>query len=331
MVALADPDPHRLAHVGDRYGIPTRFPDVRALVNAGVADVVGVLVPPAAHADVAATALAAGCHVLVEKPLTLTLEEADAVVAAAGRAPGRVLMGFHMRWHRLIQGARDAIRHGAIGTPESIRAIWNSPRSDVGIPLWKCRRTTGGGAFVELGVHIFDLWRFLLDTEVVDVFARGRHGHRDDENTAVTATLANGALASCLISERTSHQIELEISGDHGRLRIACQRFDGFALYGTRETEGRIGPRLRRVVTTARELPRGLMRMRQLGDYGDSYRGEWQHLIDAIRTNRAPECTVDDGRAALRIVHAVTASASRNEPVRIDQAPSTLTAVGTDE
>ena len=327
VVALVDTDPRRLAHVSDRFGIPGRFPDILALIDARVADVIGILVPPSIHVDLAATALAADYDVLIEKPLALTLADADAIADAARRASGRMLMGFHMRLHRLIQRARQAIRQGAIGTPESIRAIWNSPRSDLGIPPWKCRRATGGGALVELGVHIFDLWRFLLDTEVTEVFARSRHGRRDDENAVVTATLSNGTLASALISERTGHEIEIEISGDRGRLRIACQRFDGFELYGVGETRGMIGPRLRGAVTTAREMPRGLARMRHLGDYGDSYRGEWQHLIDAIHATRAPECTVEDGRAALRVVHAATASASRGEPIRIAEAPTILTPV----
>jgi len=54
---------------------------------------------------------------------------------------------------------------------ESIRTIWNSPRADSGIPDWKRRRADGGGSLVEIGVHLFDLWRYLLGTEVEEVFA----------------------------------------------------------------------------------------------------------------------------------------------------------------
>jgi predicted dehydrogenase len=326
VVALVDPNPARLSHVANRFNVPHRFSGADALLDANVADIVGVLTPPAHHADILLASLRAGCHVLVEKPLALSMDEADAMVAAAAGTRGRVLMGFHMRWHRLIERARHAIREGVVGTPESIRGMWNSPRGDAGLPDWKATRATGGGALVELGVHLFDLWRFLFDTEVVEVSARCRHGRRHDESATVTGVLANGAIATAQMSERTSHEIELEIFGDRGRLRVSCQRFDGFEQYGVGETRGMMGPRLRGLLRTARELPRGLATMRRLGDYGDSYRREWQHLVDAIRHNTPLASTLEDGRAALRVVQAAAASASRGEVVQIATAPRVITA-----
>ena len=66
--------------------------------------------------------------------------------------------------------------------------------------------------------------------------------------------------------------------------------------------------------------------MRGLGDYGDSYRAQWQHMVD-VAHGAGPACTLEDGRAALRVVLAVAASASRHEPVRVDRAPRTIAAV----
>ena len=323
VVAVADRDRLRATRVAERFRIPHRFADVNALLDARVADVVGVLVPPGEHASVALAALRAGCHVLVEKPLTLSLDDADALVAAERDAAGRVVMGLHMRWHRLIRRAREAIRAGVIGTPESIRAVWTSPRGDDGIPDWKRTRGAGGGALVELGVHLFDLWRFLSGSEVAEVFAETRHGSRHDEYAVVSAALANGMLASASLSERSSHDLEINIAGDRGRLRLACQRFDGFEHFGLHETDGMVRPRLRKLARSMRELPGGLARMRGLGDYGDSYRAQWQHMVD-VAHGAVPACTLEDGLAALRVVLAVAASASRHEPVRVDGAPRTI-------
>ncbi|HVT39528.1 MAG TPA: Gfo/Idh/MocA family oxidoreductase, partial [Gemmatimonadaceae bacterium] len=102
VVALAEPDSGRLTHVAERFGIAHRYCGVRELLQARVADVVGVLVPPSQHAEVGVAAMDAGCHVLVEKPLALTLDDADSLVDSSRGATGRTLMGFHMRWHRLI-------------------------------------------------------------------------------------------------------------------------------------------------------------------------------------------------------------------------------------
>ncbi|HVT40554.1 MAG TPA: Gfo/Idh/MocA family oxidoreductase, partial [Gemmatimonadaceae bacterium] len=224
--------------------------------------------------------------------------------------------------------ARAALAHSAVGTPESIRAIWNSPRGDDRIPAWKRERVTGGGSLVELAVHLFDLWRFLLNTEVTEVFVLTRHGRRHDESAVVSAKLANGVLASAMISERTSHDIELEVCGDRGRLRVSAQRFDGLEQFGVKETGGMLQPRLRHLANTLRELPRGLSGMHTLGDYGDSYRAQWQHFVDVIAGKAPPACTLEDGRAALRVVLAATASASLGKPVMVAQAPRAIVAVG---
>jgi predicted dehydrogenase len=323
VVALADRDEARAARVATKFRIPRRYTDVRALIDDTRPDVVGVLTPPGDHATVALAALDSNCHVLVEKPIALSLDDADALVAAERKKPGRSVMGLHMRWHRLVQRTHAAIRAGAVGTPESIRAVWSSPRKDRGIPAWKTRRTTGGGAIVELGVHLFDLWRYLSGAEVTEVFATARHDVRDDESASVTATLANGMLASAALSERTSHDMEIHVAGSEGRLRVGCQQFDGFEQYTIDETNGALGPRVRHMVQSMKELPRGLSRMRRLGDYGESYRGEWQHMVDVVG-GATPACTLEDGRAALSIVLAAAASADRRQPVSVSGAPRTI-------
>ncbi len=324
VTAVADVDEVRACRVASRHGIEHVFSDTKSLIQSGVADVIGVLVPPGEHLQVATMAIEAGRHVLIEKPLALTLDHANRLVALAQRHDVRILMGFHMRWHRLIRRAHRYIESGALGTVESIQATWNSPRSDQGIPDWKRRRVEGGGSLVEIGVHVFDLWRWLLHTEVEEVFAIARHGERDDENAIVTAVLANGVLACARLSERTAHDTHLEICGSEGRLRVSGQRFDGFETYGLQETEGGGRPRLRAMERLVRELPRGIARSRHQGDYGDSYKGSWRHLLEAVRTCQPVECSVEDGREALRVVLAAAASASSGQPVRISAAPPDL-------
>lgn len=93
VVAVADPDAARASHVASRYGIGGVFRDAASMLVAERLDCVGVLTPPGEHADIAIQALAASCHVLVEKPVTLTLAGADALLAAAAKAPTVAYMG----------------------------------------------------------------------------------------------------------------------------------------------------------------------------------------------------------------------------------------------
>jgi myo-inositol 2-dehydrogenase/D-chiro-inositol 1-dehydrogenase len=325
VVALADTDEGRLRAVGDPFRVPHRYRDAESLLKHPGLDVVGVCVPVAAHAAVALVALAAGKHVLIEKPLCLSLDEADRLREAAAQSPGRVMVGHHMRWHRLVRKARAFIQRGGLGEVESIRTLWNSPRIGRDNPAWRFRRVDGGGVLVEIGVHCFDLWRFLLGSEVEEVFAAGSNGARDDETLAVTARMKNGMLASGLCSERAPHEIEVEISGTGGRLRLGCQRFEGFEFHPAGSAPGMVGPRWIALKNLLAELPGGVAGMRKGGDYFGSYRAEWLHFRDVIRGGAAVECTVEDGQRSLEVVLAAAKSASTGAPVKLADAPRAVT------
>lgn len=325
VVAVADTDEDRLRAVGDLFHVPHRHRDVDALLRHPGLDVVGVCVPVAAHAEVARAALAAGKHVLIEKPLCLSLDEADRLADAAAKSPGRAMVGHHMRWHRLVRKARAFIQQGGLGEVESIRTLWNSPRLGRVNPPWRSRRVDGGGVLVEIAVHCFDLWRFLLGSEVDEIFAAASNGARDDETLAVTARLKNGMLASGLCSERTPHEIEVEISGTGGRLRLGCQRFEGYEFHPAGTAPGMIGRRRTALKNFLAELPGGLAGMRSGGDYFGSYRAEWLHFRDVIRNGAAVECALEDGRRSLEVVLAAAKSASIGAPVKLADAPRTVT------
>jgi myo-inositol 2-dehydrogenase/D-chiro-inositol 1-dehydrogenase len=187
---------------------------------------------------------------------------------------------------------------------------------------------TGGGALVELGIYQFDLWRFVLGSEVEEVHARVRHGTREDEAAVVSGRLANGVLASAASSERTSHEVEVEISGRDGRLRLSCLRFDGLAWYSHASIPGKAWTRLRQLGHFLKEFPRGLREMSRGGDYMDSYRAHWGHFLEVVRGRTPPGATLEDGRRALEVVLAAAESASTGQPVAIGKAPSYIRTPG---
>ncbi|MBI5397560.1 MAG: Gfo/Idh/MocA family oxidoreductase [Verrucomicrobia bacterium] len=325
VVALADLDEGRLRAVADPFRVSHRYRDAEALLKHPGLDVVAVCVPVRAHTTVALAALAAGKHVLIEKPLCLSLDEADSLRDAAAKSPGKVMIGHHMRWHRLIRKARVFIQRGGLGEVESIRTLWNSPRIGRDNPPWRFRREDGGGVLVEIAVHCFDLWRLLLGSEVEEIYATTSNGTRDDETLAVTARMKNGMLASGLCSERTPHEIEVEISGTAGRLRMGCQRFEGFEFHPAGSAPGQIGPRWNVLKNFLAELPGGAAGMRKGGDYFGSYRAEWLHFKDVIRNGAGVECTLEDGRRSLEVVLAAARSASSGQPVKLADAPRIIT------
>ncbi len=325
VVALADTDAACLKHVADQFHIPNRYPDVRALLNDAMVDVIAVCVPVQFHAAVALAALDAGKHVFIEKPLTVTMEAADQVCERAKQVNRKVLVGFNFRWHRLIRQARALLRRGAVGQVETIRTVFASAHE---APSgWQMHRASGGGALFDQAIHVFDLWRFLLESEVEEVFATSRSGPWEDETVTVTARLTNGVLATATCSERTGENNEVEVYGRGGRLKVSCYRFDGLEYFPQGSIPGNGGARVEAFLRTVKELPGSLVRLRHGGDVLASYREQWRHFLGAIRHEGPLDCTVDDGRRALEIVFAAMASASRGQPVIVAQAPRQVTPI----
>ncbi len=317
VVAVADPNPVRLHRVGDRFKIRGRYPDVTTLLEHDGIDAVGICVPAGAHREVILPVLAAGKHVLIEKPPGLSLSDLDEAIALARRSRGKAMVGYHMRWHRLVRQARAFIATGALGRLESIRVVWYGPRDDTDLPAWRERRQLGGGALLETALDHFDLWRFLLGTEVDEVFAFSRSGRREDEVAVVSATLANGVLASAVFSERTPEDIEIEVCGLKGRLRVSCARVEGLAFYPAGSNPASLSARLRRIPEILSALPQGIANLRSGGDFKASYQSQWRHFFDAIAHDLPIECTLEDGRAALQTSLAALESAALDRPTRM--------------
>lgn len=262
-------------------------------------------------------AMRAGRHVLVEKPLALSVGECERMIAEAGRAGVVAMTGFHMRFHRLVRRVRDLIRSGAVGELESVRLVWHSPRGDAHIPEWKTRRRWGGGALVEIAVHHLDLVRYLTGSDIERIAAFSRDGVREDECAVVSARTENGVLVSAEFSERSPHEIEIVVSGRTGMVRADCLRFDGLEARSIDEVPGAPEVRLRSVLRSVCALPAGLGIQRRGGDYRISYQTEWTHFVEKVRSGETPDATFADGLRAAEAVAAAVESAATGAAVRV--------------
>lgn len=321
VVALADTDEDALGAAGEKVPEAARYVDYRRLLDDAAVEAVAVCVPAEMHEPVATAAMAAGKHVLIEKPLALDIEACDRLVAAAAAAPGHVLVGYNLRHHRLIQEMAARLGAGAVGEVEAVRSTWTSAvRSFREIPAWRDRRATGGGALFEIATHHIDLWRFLLGTEVETVYATGRSADTEDETVALTATLANGVLVEALFSERTAQENTLAVYGRKGRIAVDPFQFDGLTVEGVGR-RGMVASRLDRLTAFAKSLPAGLASARLGGEFARSYDREWAHVRDVVRGLAEPLVTVEDGRRAVQVALAAAESLETGQPVRVP-APS---------
>jgi len=318
VIAAADTDEGRLNAAANRFGIPRRHLDYQTLLADPDVDVVAVCVPPHLHAKVAVAALAAGKHVFIEKPLAVSLQECDQLVEHASRSPRKVMVGFNLRWHRLIRSSRKLIQEGALGELEFIRtAFTTGGKLQPGSPEWSSWRTPGGGVLFDLGVHHFDLWRYLTGAEVEEISAISHSHDAGDQSAIVKARMDNGVLITSVFSDQTTDSNELEICGRKGSLRLSCYRFDGLEFITAPGSFGGFRRLPSKLLATLREIPRGMARISRGGEFHATYESEWRSFANSIRTDTAVECTLEDGRRAVQISLAALASDSESRAVKV--------------
>jgi predicted dehydrogenase len=316
VTAIAGTTQGALTAVADRYAIPARYHDYRDLLHNPAVDAVAICVPPELHEVIGLAALEANKHVFMEKPLALSLEQCSRLVRAAESSSVTTMVGFHLRWHRLVREAHEWITAGRLGTVELLRTVFTSGiRWRANLPAWRTRRNAGGGVLIESGVHYYDLWRFLTASEVDEVQVTSRSAGDNDVTALVTARLQNGILATAGFCQGTVDSLEIDIYGSAGRLRISGYALDGICFdpsgyKGVKKIWSKARSVPGRFVRAARALPLG-------GYYANAYRDEWTGFLSAIESGKPAGASFADGREATRVALAVTQSANAHRSVRI--------------
>jgi predicted dehydrogenase len=315
IVAIADTAPATLATRAVEWGVEHAFPDHRDLLALPGLDAVSVCTPNAAHRTATIDAAARGIHVLCEKPISLSLAEADEMIGACRRAGVVLAIDHHLRANPAVERARSMIADGTIGRVTFVRLRqahdW-SGRSQVPVGF-RTAAIAGGGTLLDNGCHLFDLARHLAGS-VAEVFAR-------------TATLGFD------IEVEDTAEVSLRFaSGALGQIETAWTSTgwdQGFTVNGTRgslEYTERLG----------RPVLRYVHREPDDADWGEAHVTSWEHSADgdhtravaaflsAVRGERPVACTGEDGREAVRLALASYESAAAARPVTLEGAGTTV-------
>jgi predicted dehydrogenase len=320
-LALADVEPARLEGLAREHGIARRYLSHEELIADADVEAVAVCVPASLHAEVAVAALEAGKHVLIEKPLALSLADAERVREAAAGSSGTVMIGLNLRRHRLLRRARDMAVTGVLGELQAIRTAFTSSFDyrEVARP-WRFRRELGGGSLAEMAPHHLDVWRFVTGREVEEIFASSHSGEDDDETAVVSGVLEGGVRAETLVSQRSTNVNELEIFGERGRLRVSFYRSDGLELQLGRGFGGDVGQRLRGVARAAGQLPAFARSLRGGSDYIESYTAEWRHFVEAATAGLPADPGLEDGIRNVEVLVAALESLASGRAVAVGRA-----------
>jgi predicted dehydrogenase len=302
VTAIADVDPARARELAEEFSA-SHSANWREVVSRPDIDVVVVSTPTKFHAEIAVEALKAGKHVLCEKPLARTMEEARRIVDAA-RSVNRVLKtGFNYRLMAHTRKARELIEAQAIGPTYFLRCRYGHG----GRPGYEQHWCTdadlsGGGVLQEQGIHIVDLVRLFLG-EPSRVLAETRRYFwafpEVEDNCFCLFETPAGQLAQLHASwTQWINVLDIEILGRDGYLRLEGR-------------DGHYGPQR---LTWGKRQPnhgRPVEEVFSFSGKDDSWTYEWQEFIELIRDGRGTLAAAEEGLRTQQLVEAAYRSAKQ--------------------
>lgn len=219
IVAIAARDGARAEAYAAEHSIARAYGRYAALIADPTIDLIYIATPPAEHAAIALDAIAAGKHVLVEKPFAMTAAEARDVLAAADTAGVRVFEGMHAPHHRLFARLLEIVRGGEIGVVRSLDAEFSTLIASDDPIRWNA--ALGGGALMDLGVYPL-AWVRRLAGEKFDVI-RTEADMRGDVDAAFEAELSfaddvRSVIRSSMITPVS--RARLIVEGSEGRIDV---------------------------------------------------------------------------------------------------------------
>jgi 1,5-anhydro-D-fructose reductase (1,5-anhydro-D-mannitol-forming) len=219
-VAVVSRDQARGQEFADTHGAARALTSYEDLLADGDVDVVYIGTPNALHADEVVAAAGAGKHILCDKPLATSVADAERALEAANAAGVKLGINFQTRHHTVMPEIRKRVADGEIGAPLIVQCELSPGRKALG--GWRTDSELAGlGTTNNLAIHAYDLLRYLLDDEVVEVTALYDVGRREEQETVALALLrfAGGTLAYVNANQVVpDNQPDIAIYGVEGRI-----------------------------------------------------------------------------------------------------------------
>jgi len=340
LVAICGRTEAATAEAARRYGYEQVYTDWRKMLENDKVQLFDNGGPNDAHAEPCIAAAKAGKHILCEKPLARTAEEAKEMLDAVAKAGVKHMVAFNYRFVPAVRQARNLIESGALGRIYHFRAVylqeWIMPH--YGTPMiWRLeKKAAGSGALGDLGAHIIDLGRFLVG-EVKGVSALTRTFIKErpkvgggmgtvDVDDAFTAAVefengAIGTLEATRFAAGRKNYLVLEVNGEKGSIRFNLERMNEMEVFWVgeqpKETQG-----FHDVLVSegyhpwwSNWWPHG-----HIIGWEHAFVHEITHLLDCIVNDKAVApygATFEDGYRAAAICDAILASAANKKQVDV--------------
>jgi myo-inositol 2-dehydrogenase/D-chiro-inositol 1-dehydrogenase len=303
--AVADVDLPAAQALADQHHVTLVSQDHRDLLHDPAIDAVAICSATDTHSPFIQEAAKAGKHIFCEKPIDFDLDRIDGALKSVELAKVKFQVGFNRRFDPNFRKVRDLVAEGKVGQPHLLRITSRDP----GPPPPEYVKVSGG-IFLDMTIHDFDMARFLMGSEVEEIYAAGavlvdpQIGKLGDLDTAlITLRFSSGAIGAIDNSRKAVYGYDqrVEVFGSAGMAAAANETSDRHSFSNA---EGVHGP-----------LPLYFF----LERYLESYRAEMQAFVDCVLQDKTPPVTGQDGRIPVVMGLAARKSATENRPVRLSE------------
>lgn len=302
LAGIADPVDARAEAIAAEVGC-RRYRDYAELLEQGQLDIISICLPPALHLPGAEAAAQAGVHILMEKPITRTVAEADRMLAICRQAGIYLMTGFTHHFYPEMRQAKRLIESGAIGRPLTVLDSMSISHSLV-LPWYRDRDIAGGGVFMCNAVHGFDRVSWVLDQRITAIAAlvEPTTGSQGEDYGSALARFDGGAQGTFFQHWGPYRTVmcQMQVYGQEGMLHV--RSWDSIeVLIGDKRTTHRY----------------------YYPDYGLADRAmvgmvaELAEMVEAVRTGRPPDPSGEAGRTSVALVQATYQSAQKGTWVEI--------------
>lgn len=306
LVGVADVSEEHVNQVARKYGV-TGYTDYRHMLAQQRPDVVTVAVPTSLHQEVATAAMEAGAHVLIEKPIAATVEEAQALIARAAELERQLMVGHIVRFNPAIQALKQHLDAGELGRIFQIVCRRTGP-----FPA----RIRDVGVVVDLAPHDLDVMRFISGAEPVRIYAETeRQIHTDHEDSlAAVLRFDQGFTGMLEINWLTPTKVrEVVVLGERGMFRVDDLTQDLY-FYENPQANGEMWNTLQLL----KGVSEGKMIRYHLHRY-EPLRAELEAFTQAVLEAQPVPVSGEDGLAALRLALLLVDSAARSQALEVSK------------
>jgi myo-inositol 2-dehydrogenase/D-chiro-inositol 1-dehydrogenase len=305
VIAIADVVLEAAEKCAAGFQIPSAVKDYREIMeNPGVEAVI-ICSSTDTHSQMIEEAAAAGKHIFCEKPIDFDLARIDRALEAVDKAGVKLQVGFNRRFDPNFKRVREVVAAGEIGTPHILRITSRDPAPP---PIAYIK--VSGGIFLDMTIHDFDMARYLIGSQVSEIYAAGgvmvdpEIGRAGDIDTAViTLRFENGTIGTIDNSRKAVYGYDqrVEVFGSEGMVAVSNNTPDT-AVY-----------------SNAKGVHSSLPLFFFVERYTESYIAEMKEFIGCIQQDQRPSVTGVDGRIPVVMGYAAMKSYKENRPVKLSE------------